>query len=73
VVVRVSESNAPPGEWFTMEVIARGNHIIVKVNGRTTADYTDDRQRFMRGRIALQTMDKNTVAEFRKVEIKELK
>ncbi|HZY84125.1 MAG TPA: family 16 glycoside hydrolase [Gemmataceae bacterium] len=72
-VVRVSESNAPPGEWFTMEVIARGNHIIVKVNGRTTADYTDDRQRFMRGRIALQTMDKNTVAEFRKVEIKELK
>jgi hypothetical protein len=53
-------------------VIAQGNHLVVKVNGRTTADYTDDKQRFMRGRIALQTMDRTTVAEFRKVEIKEL-
>ena len=22
-----------PGEWFTQEVIADGNHIIIKVNG----------------------------------------
>jgi hypothetical protein len=71
-VVRVSESPARPGEWFTLEVIAQGNHLVVKVNGRTTADYTDDRQRFMRGRIALQTMERATVAEFRKVEVREL-
>src|SRR6266851_8471968 len=28
-----------PDEWFTQEVIADGNHIIIKVNGKTTVDF----------------------------------
>jgi hypothetical protein len=53
-VVRVNESHIRPGQWFTMEAIAKGNRIIIKVNGKTTTDYTDERRRFMVGRIALQ-------------------
>jgi hypothetical protein len=71
-VVSVSETRAPVGIWFTMEVVAIGNHILIKINGNTTADYTDTKGRFVRGHIALQTMDRPTVAEFRKIEIKEL-
>jgi hypothetical protein len=72
-VVSLKESPVPPNQWFTEEVIAQGNHIVVKVNGKTTADFTDEKRRFTSGHIALQQHDPQTVAEFRKVEIKELK
>ncbi len=61
-----------PGQWFTLEVIAEGNHIVIRVNGKTTADYTDQKRRYSRGHLALQHHDSSTTAEFRKIEIKEL-
>jgi formylglycine-generating enzyme required for sulfatase activity/predicted Ser/Thr protein kinase len=66
------EPLVPPGEWFTLDVIAEGNHIVVQVNGRTTADYTDEKQRSSRGNINMQQAHEETVVEFRKIEIKEL-
>ena len=30
-----------PDEWFIQEVIIRGNHIIIKVNDKTTVDFVD--------------------------------
>jgi serine/threonine protein kinase len=71
-VVSLKESPVPAGEWFSEEVIALGNHIVIKVNGRTTADYTDEKRRFTSGHLALQQFTPETVAEFRKIEIKEL-
>jgi hypothetical protein len=71
-VVSVHESLVRSGEWFTQEVIAEGNHIVIKVNGKTTADYTDEKRCFTSGHIALQQHNAQTVAEFRKIEIKEL-
>jgi serine/threonine protein kinase len=71
-VVRVNESPASVGEWFTLEAIVRGNHIVIRVNGRTTADYIDKKRRCLRGGIALQVMDRPTVVEFRKIEIQEM-
>jgi formylglycine-generating enzyme required for sulfatase activity len=70
-VVSVRKSAVPPGVWFTLEVIAEGNHFVVKINGQTTADYTDENRLFATGHIALQKT-LQTVAEFRKIEIKEL-
>ncbi|MAT14694.1 MAG: hypothetical protein CMJ46_05415 [Planctomyces sp.] len=61
-----------PDNWFEMEMIARDNHIVVKVNGRTTADYRETGEYVKSGRIALQMHDENTVVEFRKIEVKEL-
>ena len=60
-------------EWFTHEVIAQGNHIVIKVNGKTTVDFVDENNTYTTGHIALQQHDKGTIAEFRKIEIKELK
>jgi formylglycine-generating enzyme required for sulfatase activity len=71
-VVRLKESPVAANEWFTEELIAEGNRIIVKVNGRTTADYLDAARRFDSGNIALQQHDSQTVVEFRKIEIREL-
>ena len=76
-LVRVEEAGAPPDEWFTLEVIARHNHIEIKVNGETTAEYTDHERTYERGYIALQQMPPGrgrnpTVVQFRKIEIKDL-
>ena len=61
-----------PGGLFTMDVIAQGFHIIVKVNGTVTADYNDKNQLFKSGHIALRKHDGRTRIEFREIEIKEL-
>jgi hypothetical protein len=59
-------------EWFTLEVIAQGNRLIIKVNGTTTTDYRDAKSTYTKGHIALQAAYGNTVLTVRKVEIKEL-
>jgi 3-keto-disaccharide hydrolase len=63
----------PPDTWFTQEVIARGNHIIIKVNGKTSVDFIDKNNTYRAGRFALQQHDPGTVVQFRKIEVKELK
>jgi formylglycine-generating enzyme required for sulfatase activity/serine/threonine protein kinase len=64
-------SPAGPNEWFTLEFIAVDNHLVVKVNGQTTAEYVDPGRRYRTGHIALQRYDAQTIVEFRKIEIKE--
>lgn len=57
-------------EWFTLEAIARGESIVIKVNGVITVDQQD--RRFRKGRIALEESDAPTVVKFRKIEVKQL-
>jgi serine/threonine protein kinase len=71
-LVSIRETPVPPEKWFMMEVIVEGNRIIVKVNGKTTADYPDEKRSFTSGHIALQQHNPQTVAEFRKIEVMEL-
>jgi hypothetical protein len=61
-----------PDEWFTQEVIAEGNHIIIKVNGKVTVDFVDEGNTFKKGHFALQGHDPGTVVKFRKIEVMEL-
>jgi serine/threonine protein kinase len=71
-LVSVRESPVPPGEWFTMEVIVEDYHVVIKVNGKTTADYQDEKRLFTSGFIGLQQLNPSTVVEFRKIEIQDL-
>jgi len=61
-----------PDEWFTQEVTAVGNHIVVKVNGKVTVDWNDPDNTYTKGHFALQGHDPGTVVKFRKIEVKEL-
>jgi uncharacterized protein (TIGR03067 family) len=65
-------ATTPPDAWFTLEVIAQGNRIVVKVANWTTADYTDPDRQFTTGHIALHVNKPGTVVHFRKIEIKGL-
>jgi serine/threonine protein kinase len=68
----INEMLHKPGEWFTYEMIADGNHIIIKLNGKTTVDFVDPNNTYAKGHFALQQHDAGTVVKFRKIEVKEL-
>ena len=70
--VKVFKQLHKPDEWFTQEVTAVGNHIVIKVNGATTVDFKDPKNTYTKGHFALQQHDPGTVVKFRKIEVKEL-
>jgi serine/threonine protein kinase len=68
----IDVSSVRPDEWCTLEVIAQGRRLVIKVNGQTTTDFEDARQAFSSGHIALQSLGAGGAVEFRKIEIKPL-
>jgi hypothetical protein len=68
----ILEAPHKANEWFTQEVIADGNHIIIKVNGKTTVDFKDEKNTYSKGHFAIQHHDPGCVVKVRKVEVKEL-
>lgn len=68
----IKEMLVPPDTWFTQEVIARGNHIVVKVNGKVVVDHTDAKNSYSKGALALQQHHAGSVVKFRRIEVKEL-
>jgi hypothetical protein len=72
---------AKDGEWFTMTVLAHGNHFATWVNGIQTIDWYDNRPpndnarngyRSEAGHISLQGHDPTTNLSFRNIRIAEL-
>lgn len=61
-----------PDEWFTQEVMANGNHIMIKVNGKTTVDFVDEKNTYTKGHFAIQQHDPGSKVKVRKIEVKEL-
>jgi hypothetical protein len=59
-------------EWFTQEVTAIGNHIVIKVDGVTAVDFVDENKTYMKGHFAIQYHDPTCKISVRKVEVKEL-
>jgi hypothetical protein len=74
--ILVTKMLVKPDTWFTQEVIARGSHIVIKVNDETTVDFIDKNNTYTKGRFAIQHHDASkdvaTVVQVRKVEFKEL-
>lgn len=56
--------------WFKQHIIAVGNHIIIKVNGKVVVDRLDDAHR--EGFFALQQHHKGSVVQFRNIEVRVL-
>ncbi|MBW7989508.1 MAG: DUF1080 domain-containing protein [Planctomycetes bacterium] len=69
-------------EWFTEHIIVRGKHVVIKVNGKTTVDWTEPEdgkpprgmpgRKISRGTFALQGHDPKSVIFYRSVKVKTL-
>lgn len=58
--------------WWTQHVIAQGNHIIVKINGKTVVDTKDERNRYTKGHLALQQHNAGSVVQYRNLMMRPL-
>jgi hypothetical protein len=70
----VYEVPAKDNVWFTEEVIVRGKHIVIKIDGKTVVDYTEPDKiagnRLPRGTFALQAHDPGSKVYFKNVMVK---
>jgi len=66
------ESPTKPEEWFTQHIIADGNHIIIKVNDRVITDYTDAKNTYTKGYLALQQHDPGSTVYFKNLMYRRL-
>lgn len=68
----VTKMLVPPDTWFTQEIEAVGDHIIIKVNGKTTVDYVDAKNSFTQGHFAFQQHDPGSQVWIKNVQVMEL-
>jgi 3-keto-disaccharide hydrolase len=61
----VKEQLVPDDTWWTQHIIADGNHVQIKVNGKTVVDYVDEKNRFTRGYVALQQHNKGSIVMYK--------
>lgn len=66
------ESPSKPGEWFTQDIIADGNHIIIKVNGKVITDYVDEKNTYTKGYLALQQHDPKSTVYYKNLMFRKL-
>ncbi len=72
--VYVTEMLVPPDTWCTAgSDRRRGNHLVVKVNWKVTADFVDTQKQYARGHLAIDLYEPGTIVEFRRIDIKESK
>ena len=74
---KITEMLVPPETWFTQEVIANGNHIIILLNGKKVVDYVDEKNTHTKGHFAIQQHGPakggpDVVVALKKIEVKEL-
>ncbi len=67
----VKEQLVPDDTWWEQDIIADGNHIIIKVNGKTVVDYVDEQNRFQKGYLALQQHNKGSVVHYKDLRMRE--
>ena len=68
----VKEQLVQDDTWWAQHIIADGTHIIIKVNGKTTVDFVDEKNTHSEGYLALQQHNKGSVVTFRKLMMREI-
>lgn len=77
-VVKNFEAPAKDDAWFTEEVIVEGNHIVIKVDGKTIVDHVEkteeikDGRKLSKGTFALQAHDPGSEVHYRNIRVKRL-
>ena len=68
----VMEQLVPPDTWFSQDIIANGNHIIIKVNDKVVVDYVDEKNTYTKGYFALQQHNKGSIVTYKDLMFRKL-
>jgi hypothetical protein len=69
---KVTEQLIQDDTWWTQDVIATGNHIVIKINDKVITDYVDQKNTYTKGYLALQQHNLGSVVQFRKLTMRPL-
>lgn len=70
--VNVTEQLIADDTWWTQTITARGNHIVIRVNDQVVVDYTDEKNTYTSGYLALQQHDPKSVVRYKNLLAKPL-
>lgn len=70
---KVLEQLIPDDTWYTQQVIAHGNHIVIMVNEKVVVDYIESTNRYRKGYLALQQHNPGSVVQYRNLMMRPLK
>lgn len=70
--VDIREQLVPDDTWWTQEIVCKGNHIVIKVNGKVVVDFVDEKNTFQKGHFAFQQHDPESEVYFKHVMVKDL-
>jgi hypothetical protein len=70
--VKVTDKLTHDDEWFTQHITAKGNHITIRINDKTTVDFEDKKETYTKGYVALQQHNEGSVVKYRKLMVKPL-
>lgn len=80
-IVDIKEAPVGDGKWWTYHIIVKGDHIILKINGKTTAEWTQPKgykhphfqhREIGSGTFALQAHDPDSVVYYKNIKVKPL-
>jgi hypothetical protein len=69
----VLEQLVPDDTWWTQHIIAKGNHIVIKVNGKVAVDFIDEKNTYTKGYLALQQHDPGSKVWYRNLQMRPIK
>ncbi len=70
--VKVFQQLIPDDTWWEQHIIVEGNHIQIFVNDKKTVDFTDEKNTFTDGFLALQQHNAGSVVEFKNLMMRHL-
>ena len=70
-ICKVTEQLVPDDTWWTQD-IAIGNHVVIKINGKTVTDCDDPQSRFTKGYLALQQHNAGSIVMYRNLMMRPL-
>lgn len=70
---KVLEQLVPDDTWWTQDVSARDNHIVITVNGKVATDLVEEKNTYTKGYLALQQHNQGSVVQFRNLMMRDLK
>jgi hypothetical protein len=72
-IVKVFDQLVKDDTWWTQHIVARGNHIIIKVNDKVVVDHKEVKNLHTKGYLALQQHDPGSVVHYRNLMMRPLK
>jgi hypothetical protein len=70
---KVLDQLIPDDTWYTQQVVAQGNHIVIMVNEKVVTDYIDHKNTYTKGYLVLQQHNDGSVVQYRNLLMRSLR